>query len=111
MLLLVKVTYNFGIYAGKNSFMWIGPMPRVHIMDPEQLKTVFSLINDYQKPTASLNPLAKLLADGLLNHEGQKWVKHRKIINPAFHLEKLKVSSFSSISLFNYFKINFHKQI
>lgn len=80
-----------GIYAGKNSFMWIGPIPRVHIMDPEQLKTVFSLINDYQKPTASLNPLAKLLADGLLNHEGHKWVKHRKIINPAFHLEKLKV--------------------
>ncbi|KAL4022408.1 hypothetical protein IC575_016140 [Cucumis melo] len=77
-------------HYGKNSFMWIGPIPRVHIMDPEQLKTVFSLINDYQKPTASLNPLAKLLADGLLNHEGHKWVKHRKIINPAFHLEKLK---------------------
>ncbi|XP_038877592.1 cytochrome P450 CYP72A219-like isoform X3 [Benincasa hispida] len=75
---------------GKNSFMWLGPIPRVHIMDPEQLKIVFSLINDFQKPTRNLNPLAKLLADGLLNHEGPKWVKHRKIINPAFHLEKLK---------------------
>ncbi|CAK9325298.1 unnamed protein product [Citrullus colocynthis] len=73
---------------GKNSFMWLGPIPRVHIMDPEQLKIVFSLINDFQKPT--INPFARLLADGILNHEGPKWVKHRKIINPAFHLEKLK---------------------
>ncbi|XP_038877591.1 cytochrome P450 CYP72A219-like isoform X2 [Benincasa hispida] len=73
---------------GKNSFMWLGPIPRVHIMDPEELKTVFSLINDIQKPT--LSPLVRLLVDGLAFHEGPKWVKHRKIINPAFHLEKLK---------------------
>ncbi|CAK9325296.1 unnamed protein product [Citrullus colocynthis] len=73
---------------GKNSFMWLGPMPRVHIMDPEQLKIIFSMINDFQKPDS--NPLVKLLADGLVNYEGPKWVKHRKIINPAFHLEKLK---------------------
>ncbi|XP_022936867.1 cytochrome P450 CYP72A219-like isoform X2 [Cucurbita moschata] len=74
---------------GKNSFMWLGPIPRVHIMDPEQLKTVFALFNDIQKP--SMNPLVKLFAGGLVNHEGAKWAKHRKIINPAFHLEKLKV--------------------
>ncbi|XP_022156576.1 cytochrome P450 CYP72A219-like [Momordica charantia] len=73
---------------GKNSFMWIGPIPRVHIMEAEQVKTAYMLINDIQKP--SINPLVKLLADGLVNHEGAKWVKHRKIINPAFHLEKLK---------------------
>ncbi|XP_022936868.1 cytochrome P450 CYP72A219-like isoform X3 [Cucurbita moschata] len=73
---------------GKNSFMWLGPIPRVHIMDPEQLKTVFALFNDIQKP--SMNPLVKLFAGGLVNHEGAKWAKHRKIINPAFHLEKLK---------------------
>lgn len=75
--------------------MWLGPLPRVHIMDPQQLKTVFSLINDIQKP--DIAPPVKLLVDGLSSHEGQKWVKHRKIINPAFHLEKLKV--FNSLSL------------
>ncbi|KAL4034649.1 hypothetical protein IC575_003311 [Cucumis melo] len=73
---------------GKNSFMWLGPNPRVLIMDPEQLKAALSLYNDFQKPTT--NPLVRLLFDGLINHEGEKWVKHRKIINHAFHFEKLK---------------------
>jgi hypothetical protein len=35
--------------------------------------------------------LGKLLANGLANHEGEKWAKHRRILNPAFHHEKIKV--------------------
>jgi cytochrome P450 len=69
--------------------MWFGPTPRVNIMRPEQLKEVFSKIYDF--PKIGGNPLAKLLATGLATYEGEKWAKHRKIINPAFHLEKLKV--------------------
>ncbi|KAC9469349.1 hypothetical protein E3N88_45778 [Mikania micrantha] len=37
-----------------------------------------------------------LLARGLANVEGDQWVKHRKIINPAFHVEKLKENGESS---------------
>ncbi|KAM4070694.1 hypothetical protein ACB094_11G002700 [Castanea mollissima] len=73
---------------GKNSFIWMGPTPRVNILNPEQLKEIFSKIYDFRKPNA--NPLIKLIATGLLNYEGEKWATHRKIINPAFHLEKLK---------------------
>uniref|UniRef100_A0A7N2LJG8 Cytochrome P450 n=1 Tax=Quercus lobata TaxID=97700 RepID=A0A7N2LJG8_QUELO len=73
---------------GKNSFIWIGPTPRVNILNPGQLKEIFSKIYDFQKPNA--NPLTKLLATGLPNYDGEKWATHRKIINPAFHLEKLK---------------------
>ncbi|XP_022140092.1 cytochrome P450 CYP72A219-like isoform X2 [Momordica charantia] len=72
---------------GKNSFMWDGLIPSVLIVEPEQVKTAL-LSDDIRKP--KIKPLVKLLADGLVNHEGPKWVKHRKIINPAFHLEKLK---------------------
>lgn len=61
----------------------------INIMDPDQLKEVFTKINDFQKPKS--NPLGKILTTGLASHEGEKWAKHRKIINPAFHQEKLKV--------------------
>lgn len=59
-------------------------------METEQIREVFSKFSDFQKPAT--NPLVRKLAPGLGNSEGQKWTKHRKIINPAFHLEKLKVS-------------------
>ncbi|XP_048131166.1 cytochrome P450 72A397-like [Rhodamnia argentea] len=74
---------------GKDSFMWMGPTPRVNITNPEQLKEIFSKMYDYLKPAS--NPLVKLLIDGLANHEGEKWARCRKIINPAFHMEKLKL--------------------
>ncbi|PQQ18731.1 cytochrome P450 CYP72A219-like [Prunus yedoensis var. nudiflora] len=52
-----------------------------------QSVTTYGMPN-FQKPV--INPLVKLLATGLPNYEGEKWAKHRKIINPGFHLEKLK---------------------
>ncbi|KAJ7981923.1 Cytochrome P450 [Quillaja saponaria] len=74
---------------GKNCFIWVGPIPRLTIMDPEQIKEIFTRVYDFQK--LDMNPLAKLLVTGLANYNGEKWTKHRKIINPAFHMEKLKL--------------------
>jgi cytochrome P450 len=79
--------------------MWFGPTPRVNIMNPEQLKDIFSKISDFRKIEET--PLTKLLATGLAQYEAEKWAKHRKIINPAFHLEKLKVRLFFPFR-FNY---------
>ncbi|XP_009617254.1 cytochrome P450 CYP72A219 [Nicotiana tabacum] len=73
---------------GKKSFVWLGPKPLVFVMDPELIKEVFSKNYLYQKPHS--NPLTKLLAQGLVSQEEDKWAKHRKIVTPAFHLEKLK---------------------
>jgi hypothetical protein len=30
------------MYAGKNCFMWVGPKPRVFIMDPEQIRDILT---------------------------------------------------------------------
>lgn len=68
------------------------------IMDPELVKEVLSKTNVYLKQQTS-NPLAKLLALGLVTYDKDKWSKHRKIINPAFHLEKLKVVLYFKIVL------------
>jgi len=61
----------------------------VTLTDPELIKDVFNKPYDFQK--VNTNPQLMLLAPGLVSLEGEKWSKHRKIINPAFNLEKLKV--------------------
>ncbi|PRQ30802.1 putative 11-oxo-beta-amyrin 30-oxidase [Rosa chinensis] len=73
---------------GKDSFVWIGTSPMVNIMNPEDVKAVLTKMDNFPKPEAS--PLIKLLAQGIAAYEGEKWVKHRRIINPTFHVEKLK---------------------
>ncbi|XP_074311819.1 cytochrome P450 CYP72A219-like [Silene latifolia] len=73
---------------GKASFVWFGPVPCINIMDPQMIKEVLMKYEEFQKPHT--NPLTKILVRGLVAYEGEKWAKHRKIINPAFHMEKLK---------------------
>ncbi|KAI9083592.1 hypothetical protein K1719_034534 [Acacia pycnantha] len=74
---------------GENSFMWFGPRPAVTIANPGDIKEVLNNISVFEK--LPLNPLGKFLINGVLDYNGEKWVKHRRIINPAFHLEKLKL--------------------
>ncbi|ESQ48508.1 hypothetical protein EUTSA_v10020534mg [Eutrema salsugineum] len=73
---------------GRTFFTWRGHIPVITIMDPEQIKEVFNKIYDFQKPHTF--PLGRLIATGLFSYDGDKWANHRRIINPAFHLEKIK---------------------
>ncbi|KAL2326853.1 hypothetical protein Fmac_020280 [Flemingia macrophylla] len=73
---------------GRNSFIWEGTTAKVIISDPNQIHEVFNNIYDFQKQKLSGN--VKFLKSGLVNYEGEQWAKHRRIIKPAFHLEKLK---------------------
>ncbi|KAL9230707.1 hypothetical protein vseg_006023 [Gypsophila vaccaria] len=74
---------------GTNCFMWMGPVPTLQIGEPELVKEVFNRMHEFQKPKT--NPLSALLATGLISYEGDKWTKHRRLINPAFYVEKLKL--------------------
>lgn len=78
--------------AGKNSFVWFGTTPTVIIMNPDQVKDVLLKIFDFQKP--HMYPAAKMLVDGLVYYEGEKWATQRKVMTSAFHMEKLKVVGF-----------------
>ncbi|PHT76763.1 Cytochrome [Capsicum annuum] len=74
---------------GKTSFAWLGPKPIVFITEPAHIKEIFEKNYMYHKHKHS-NPFAKLLVQSLVSLEEDKWAKHRKIIKPAFHFEKLK---------------------
>jgi len=74
---------------GKIWFAWMGPTPVVHISEPAMIKDILANNYQFQKPRGG-NPVIKLLATGLADAECDRWSKHRKIINPAFHVEKLK---------------------
>ncbi|KAG2246278.1 hypothetical protein Bca52824_085906 [Brassica carinata] len=73
---------------GRTFFIWTGPVPTIMITDPEHIKEVFSKVYDFEM-NASF-PLVRLLVGGLASYKGDKWARHRRIINPAFHLEKIK---------------------
>ncbi|CAI9296484.1 unnamed protein product [Lactuca saligna] len=74
---------------GKSCFTWMGTKPLVHISEPTMIREILANYYQFQKPRGG-NPLTKLLAKGLIDAEADQWIKHRKIINPAFHVEKLK---------------------
>ncbi|XP_028796131.1 cytochrome P450 72A68-like [Neltuma alba] len=73
---------------GKNPFMWYGPTPRLILTDPELNKNVLN--NNYDFVKLPVISVIKYLSAGIASYNGDKWANHRKIINPAFILEKLK---------------------
>lgn len=70
--------------------LWFGPIARINITNPEHVREILSVkFEDYEKTDAHAI-VRKLEGDGLLNLKGKKWVQHRGIINPAFHMEHLR---------------------
>uniref|UniRef100_A0ACD5V272 Uncharacterized protein n=1 Tax=Avena sativa TaxID=4498 RepID=A0ACD5V272_AVESA len=75
---------------GKTCLSWYGPFPKVTISDPDLTKEALSnKFGHFEKLNSPA--LSRLFIGGFASYEGKKWVKHRRILNPAFHLEKLKI--------------------
>ncbi|CAL5403186.1 unnamed protein product [Camellia sinensis] len=81
------------VVEGKNSFIWVGLVPRVNIMEPKLIKVILSKNDVFKK--VKPNSLARLLIGGISVYEDEQWAKHRNILNPAFHMEKLKFQMMS----------------
>ncbi|KAE8710155.1 CYP749A22 protein [Hibiscus syriacus] len=84
---------------GKNHLSWIGASARLIITEPELAKELLkSNEGAFPKRTSRERKgeddfSIKILGDGLVTSEGEKWAKHRKLANHAFHGESLKSMS------------------
>ncbi|XP_016724302.1 cytochrome P450 CYP749A22 [Gossypium hirsutum] len=75
---------------GRNYLYWNGIRPELVISEPELVKEVLkNSENTFPKKKPSIF-FSKLLGNGLLLLEGEKWVKHRKLANHVLHGERLK---------------------
>jgi PHYB activation tagged suppressor 1 len=74
---------------------WFGPKPRICIYDYELVRQI--LANKYGhfvKNDAHPAVLA-IIGKGLILVEGKDWVRHRGVANPAFAMDKLKVTAYN----------------
>ncbi|KAI3962462.1 hypothetical protein MKW92_053291 [Papaver armeniacum] len=75
---------------GKNFLCWIGPQPTLFTTEIEFIKEVLNNKDGVYLKRESEGYVKKLLGDGLITIEGEKWIKQRKLANHAFHAESLK---------------------
>ncbi|KAM4121311.1 hypothetical protein ACJW30_03G198500 [Castanea mollissima] len=76
---------------GKNFLQWNGPEAQFVLTEPELIKEILNnRDNVFPKPKTAEGFIKKLLGDGVVTSEGEKWAKMRKLANSAFHAESLK---------------------
>ncbi|KHG14554.1 Cytochrome P450 protein [Gossypium arboreum] len=76
---------------GKNYLSWNGVRAQLVITDPELVKEV---LKNSEKAFSKPKPLyffKKLLGDTIPTINSEKWARHRKLANHAFHGESLKI--------------------
>ncbi|KAE8712249.1 CYP749A22 protein [Hibiscus syriacus] len=75
---------------GRNYVYWNGVRAQLVISDPELVKEVLKN-NEKAYPTKKPSIyVSKLVGNGLVSIEGEKWVRQRKLANNVFHGESLK---------------------
>ncbi|KAK4779713.1 hypothetical protein SAY87_015819 [Trapa incisa] len=75
---------------GPNYLSWSGPQPVLVITEPEMIKDI---LNNKDKNYLKIKPrnfAKKMVGDGIVAAEGEKWAKLRKLANHSFHGESLK---------------------
>eukprot|EP01018_Ginkgo_biloba_P022417 Gb_25247 [translate_table: standard] len=72
---------------GQTYIHWFGSTVRLNITDPDLIWEVLCNKSGIYKKSTQMK---QLNGDGLVSLEGDRWAQHRRIINPAFHIEHLK---------------------
>uniref|UniRef100_A0A0D9VUG2 Cytochrome P450 n=1 Tax=Leersia perrieri TaxID=77586 RepID=A0A0D9VUG2_9ORYZ len=76
---------------GEPFLFWFGPKPRICIFDYELARQVLSSKSGHFLKNDTPQTVVALMGKGLVPVEGTDWVRHRRVINPAFNMDKLKM--------------------
>ncbi|KVI11455.1 cytochrome P450 [Cynara cardunculus var. scolymus] len=80
---------TFLLSAGKNFVYWHGPVAMLVVSEPVILKEIMSN-REISMGKQDMGPIIKkMVGEGLISSKGDKWAKQRKIVNHAFHAERL----------------------
>lgn len=77
---------------GKQFVLWWGVEPRLTVLQPEHIKEILSSKNSYSYGKSDLQQKGSqhFIGKGLLMANGEAWTRQRRIVAPAFHVDKLK---------------------
>lgn len=76
---------------GETFLYWNGTKPTLFISDPELGKQILSSKFGFAVVAKTRPEVLMLFGKGLSFIEGDVWVRHRRILNPAFSMDRLKV--------------------
>ncbi|KAF0911983.1 hypothetical protein E2562_012794, partial [Oryza meyeriana var. granulata] len=70
---------------------WIGPQPRICVSDYDLVKQILSNKYGHFVKNDAHPVILSIIGKGLVLVEGTDWVRHRRVLSPAFAMDKLKM--------------------
>ena len=83
------------IYVGEDFVAWFGPKARLNVFHPDLIKEILSNKFGHYEKFSSHPLIMQLIGQGLVGLQAEKWVQHRRFINPSFHMDLLKVKNYN----------------
>ncbi|KAJ7298629.1 hypothetical protein O6H91_08G070500 [Diphasiastrum complanatum] len=75
---------------GETFLFWWGMEPRLTISDPDLIKEILSIKFGHFPKLPMTSASKDLFGDGLVTSNGERWAQERRLLNQAFHAERLK---------------------